>query len=247
MSNDLALITGTDIPFPEMRVSIHQPTLKEISFIGEESFFIGCEFLNFSKENYLSESDIENLKDLTNFQILISLFKAKELNLQRNKVCATMLLSLLFPDYHISIGDKDIKFLREGEDEKYSLNNKNYEEFKSILVEIFCLKRSNNNGMNYNPGNDAAKAIAARFKKNRAKIAKMKGERDKISVFSRYASILAIGQKRDLRSYGDYTVYQLLDEFDRFELKETYDITLKAKMAGAKDVEDAEDWMKEIH
>jgi hypothetical protein len=49
MLNKLLLISGNDIPFVEAGISIHQPTLKEIAYIGEEAFFSGCEFLNFSK------------------------------------------------------------------------------------------------------------------------------------------------------------------------------------------------------
>ena len=37
----LALMTGVDIPIPELQVTIHQPTIKEISMIGEQDFFIG--------------------------------------------------------------------------------------------------------------------------------------------------------------------------------------------------------------
>jgi len=42
MLNQLLLLSRNDIPFPEARVTIHQPTLKEIGFIGEDTFFIGC-------------------------------------------------------------------------------------------------------------------------------------------------------------------------------------------------------------
>ena len=45
----------------------------------------------------------------------------------------------------------------------------------------------------------------------------------------------------------NYTVYQLYDEFQRFELKQNFDIYLQAKMAGAKDMEEVDNWMKEIH
>jgi hypothetical protein len=38
----LLLISGNDIPFPEARLSVHQPTLKEISYINEASFWMGC-------------------------------------------------------------------------------------------------------------------------------------------------------------------------------------------------------------
>ena len=48
MNNDLLLLSKNDIPFTQAQVNIHQPTIKEISFIGEESFHIGCQFLNFS-------------------------------------------------------------------------------------------------------------------------------------------------------------------------------------------------------
>ena len=41
----LALMTGVDIPIPELQVTIHQPTIKEISMIGEQDFFIGIQML----------------------------------------------------------------------------------------------------------------------------------------------------------------------------------------------------------
>jgi len=44
-----------------------------------------------------------------------------------------------------------------------------------------------------------------------------------------------------------YTVYQLFDEFRRFRLKEEYDLYIQAKMAGAKDLEEIENWMGDIH
>ena len=33
----LALITGVDIPIPECQITAHQPSIKEIAMIGEES------------------------------------------------------------------------------------------------------------------------------------------------------------------------------------------------------------------
>ena len=44
------LDSGMDIPFPEARVTIHPPKCKEICLIGQESFYMGCELLNFSKD-----------------------------------------------------------------------------------------------------------------------------------------------------------------------------------------------------
>jgi hypothetical protein len=43
-------MSKNDIPFEEARLIIHNPTLKEIAIIGEDVFFMGCEYLNFSKQ-----------------------------------------------------------------------------------------------------------------------------------------------------------------------------------------------------
>jgi hypothetical protein len=42
MENELLYLSGNDIPFIEAKVIIHQPTIKEIAYIGEKSFFTGC-------------------------------------------------------------------------------------------------------------------------------------------------------------------------------------------------------------
>ena len=44
-----------------------------------------------------------------------------------------------------------------------------------------------------------------------------------------------------------YTVYQLFDEFQRYELKIQADMYFQAKLAGAQDLKEVEDWMKDIH
>ena len=54
MNNDLLLLSGNDIPFVGAQISIHQPTIKEIAYIGEEAFFSAFELFNFSK-NILPE------------------------------------------------------------------------------------------------------------------------------------------------------------------------------------------------
>ena len=76
---------------------------------------------------------------------------------------------------------------------------------------------------------------------------KDKESNKKIDIISRYVSILAVGQKKDMNTFFNYTVYQLFDEFKRYQLKEGYDIYIQAKMAGAKDLKEVDDWMADIH
>ena len=41
--------------------------------------------------------------------------------------------------------------------------------------------------------------------------------------------------------------YQLRDQFERFQLKEENDIYIKAKLAGAQNMEEVDNWMEDIH
>lgn len=249
MLSELLLLSGNDIPFFDAQIVIHQPILKEIAYIGEETFYQGCELLNFSKDNLEEEVKI-SLVDKTNFDVLMSIIVDKTAQARINRKSFVAILSLLFPDYQLSIGKNEIfliKDLENGERERHSLNNDNFEKFKQIIVEIFCLERKKDDTTAYNPGNSRAAAIAKKLRKGREKAAAARNESQKISILSRYASILAVGEKKDLNSLMNYTVYQLYDEFQRFELKQNFDIYLRAKMAGAKDMEEVDNWMKDLH
>lgn len=243
MLNDLLLLSGTDIPFQQAQISIHQPTIKEISFIGEEAFFIGCELLNFSKD-ILATEDKTNLEDRTNFEVLMSIMKDKSLTAQKGKVSALMVLTLIFPGYEIHIQKDCISLVKEND--VHNINNQNFEDFKRIIVAMFCLKERSAD-QEYNPAGKKARELAEKMKKGRQKAAAAKGETQKVSLLSRYVSILSVGENKGFDTLLDYTVYQLFDEFNRFELKQKYDIYVQAKMAGAKDLEEVDNWMKDIH
>ena len=107
MLNDLLLLSGNDIPFEQAQLIIHQPTIKEIAFIGEEAFFEGCELLKFSKDR-LKEEDKVNLVELTNFDILMSIIMTNDAEMQKRKTYMLMVLSLIFPQYTISLNQKYI-------------------------------------------------------------------------------------------------------------------------------------------
>jgi hypothetical protein len=58
LDNELIFLSGADIPFIAGTVTIHQPTIYEISMIGEETLFVGCELLKFSKDTLPDEDKI---------------------------------------------------------------------------------------------------------------------------------------------------------------------------------------------
>lgn len=240
------MLSGNDIPFTQAQVSIHPPTLKEIAYIGEEKFFIGCELLNFSK-NILNEKDKTNLESADDFDIFMSIMNDRSGKLSKHKLSALMVLTLIFPTYKIGLSERSIRLEKNNEEPHY-ITKDNFKEFKNILVQMFCLESmGGDKEKEYNPGGKRAAEIAAKLCRGRQKAAAAKNTSKNFSLFTRYASILAIAQNLDLNVVLSYTVYQLLDEFKRFELKYSFDITVKQKLAGAKDVEDPENWMDDIH
>ena len=243
MLNELLLLSGNDIPFVEAEIAIHQPILKEIAYIGEENFYSGCGVLNFSKDN-LSEEDRINLRNKSDFEILMSMIMDNSHPvMQKNKISASMVLALLFPEYQIKFSPLAIYLTKEGE--TYSINSANFEKFKEILTAIFCLK-GRGEEQEYNPGGELAKKIADKFKQRRQKLAEQQGEQ-KVAILSRYASILAVGEQKSINDLMQYTVYQIFEEFERFELKEQFDLYIRAQLAGARDLKEVDNWKKDIH
>ena len=98
MNNELLLMSKNDIPFLEAQVNIHQPTINEISLISEESFWSGCQLLNFSKYKFNLEGR-NDLEDKSDFEIFMSIMCSSEkLDYKNNTM---MVLTLLFPTSQI--------------------------------------------------------------------------------------------------------------------------------------------------
>ena len=243
--NELLLLSGNDIPLEKINLLFHPPTIKEIAFIGEDKFFTGCEFLRFTKDRLTSE-DRNRLEKISNFEIIMSIMRENNPSVQKSKTCALMVLSLLFPTYQIQTDIENQKIVFTKDDIQIELNKDNYDEFIKILNEILCLDGGESS--DYNPSGSLARQIADKLKDGHVKRAMVKGnDNQKIAILSRYVSILAVGENKDMNLLLGYTVYQLFDEFKRFQMKLAWDIHLKAQMAGAKDLQEVDDWMEDIH
>ena len=236
--NKLLLLSGQDIPFRTARVNIHQPKIKEIAYIGEESFHIGIRFLLFNKDD-LVDVDKSDLDGYENFDIFMSIMNSKES--AKHKAGAMLVLTLMFPDINFKI-DKD-KILLQLENFESSINKINFEDFQDIVRQMFCLDEIEGTDQ-YNPADGLAKKIADKFKKSKTKLAKQRGEDKEINIIGRYVSILSVGLEKDMNELMNYTLYQLLDEFKRYQKKISYDLTIQAKMAGATGLEEVDNWME---
>lgn len=249
MIGDLILLSGNDIPFPEAKAIVHQPTLKEIAYIGEEAFFVGCGFLDFSKD-LLSTEDKSKLDNIDDFDIFMTIVANRNKDTKHSIDCALLVLSLIFPLYTIEVR-KDAIVLKEENNEEHIINRANFSALKEIIKTIFNLNLGKENaGQQYNPSGDMAKRIAEKFKQRHEKLLKIANKKEadakKISILSRYVSILAVGLQKDLNCLMNYTICQLYDEFQRFQLKVQWDAYLQARMAGAKDLDEVDNWMIDL-
>ena len=248
--DDLTLLSGIDIPFEEAHLIIHQPTLKEIAFIGENNFFMGCQLLNFSKRMIFASEDTVDLSDKSDFDIFMSIMMdSKSQEIKNQQICVRMVLSLMFPQYTISFTQSGIVFINEEDKTQMgTITNMNFDIFKNIISNMFCLNMVVPE-KDYNPAGKLAKKIADKLIERQRKLAEMQGGKTekKISILCRYVSVLTVGTKKDMNDFLNYTVYQLFDEFHRYELKEQYDVYFKARMAGAKDMKEPDDWMQDLH
>lgn len=242
--NDLLYLSAQDIPFAAARLNIYQPKIRDIALLGEDNFYAGVEFLKFDKD-ILSEEDKIHLEDRSNFEVLIAIMNEQNLTIQKQKLQITMVLALLFPEHSIEIKKQYISLIKD--EKEFQINNENFEQFKRIIKHMFCLDGNKDSDDDYNPSGAMAKQIAEKLKKRHQRISQEKNQNKKISILEKYVSILAVGESKDMNSLLNYTVYQLFDELKRYQLKMAWDLNLKARLAGAQDLEDAEDWMQDLH
>ena len=239
MIDSLKLMSGIDIPIPELQIAVHQPTIKEISMIGEQEFFMGAQILCLNKTMYIQDENL--LSETTNFQIFMTIMQNKEG--ANAKACVINVLSLLFPNAQVFFTPRSL-MLNLGE-QSVNIDENNFENLQFILSAVFCLKESGQD--TFNPGNEDARRIAEKLMRGRQRVAAQKAKEGGDSVFTRYLSILTIGLHTKLQDMLNLTVFQLYDLIERYMLNLNWDLDVKQRLAGATPDRDVEDWMKNIH
>lgn len=242
MENHLALMTGIDIPIPELQIVIHQPSIKEISFIGEQMFFVGLQTLMLNK-NMLNVQGNSLLESTTNFQIFMTIMNEQETRDKKEAVLS--LLQIIFPSYQTIMTPRAI--LLKGNETQSLIDDNNFEVLQDYLKEVFCVNSGPMDQTNFNPADEKAREIAEKLMRGRQRVAEQKGE-TKSSAFGRYLSILTIGlNAMSLSEAINLTVYQVYDLIERYSLYLNWDLDIRSRLAGGKPDSKPDDWMKNIH
>lgn len=241
MDKRLALMAGSDIPIPECQLTLHQPTIKEISFMGEEDFFKGVQCLCLHKTMFVEDKDA--LSNINNFQIFMTMMMDKETVDKKNSVL--QLLTILFPKYKVMITPRSLLF--QGEGDSHMVDESNFEQMQEVIRTVFCANTGPMDQQAFNPANEQAREIAQKLMRGRQRVAAQKGGSTQ-SAFSRYLSILTIGlSSMSLHELVNLTMYQMYDLLERYMLYMNWDINIRTRLAGGKPDSQPEDWMKDIH
>ncbi len=249
----LLLDTKAKVPLPSAQLVFYQPSIAEIGMLGEPNFLMAVNALTKDYKKLVPQDNFD-LDSLTNFDIIMSIIKEKTENSKMIFINIMQLFELIFPDYKIGATPNSFVFQDKGEQENkqiHMIDKNNFDDFSQTLYEIFGLASfSGQITDDYNPGGDRARALVEKFRKKHEYLAQLRQEKGEdtavASIFGRYMNILAVGEHKDKNQLAQYSVYQLIEEFKRFELKEAFDYTLQAKMAGATKIKDAKDWMQDI-
>ena len=237
----LALMTGVDIPIPELQATLHQPTIKEISYIGEKDFLVGIQCLSIQKSMVIQDESL--LSTTSNFQIFMTIMNEKTTQDKRQSVLTA--LNLLFPGHVIFFTPRAISM--NCDKGNVIIDEGNFEKFQQIISQVFCLSKSD--ASSFNPQNKKAKEIADKLMKARQRVAAQKAaEQGEGSVFAQYVSTLTVGLgSMSLQDCINLTMYQMYDLVERYSLYINWDIDLKSRLAGAKPDKPVDNWMKQIH
>lgn len=237
----LALMCGIDIPIPELQTTIHQPTIKEISYIGEQEFFIGLQTLSINKNMIASGNSV--LENTTNFQIFMTIMKEQETKDKKDAVIN--FFQLIFPGSRVIFTPMSILLNKEGQQTLVDENN--FDILQEIIKQIFCVNSGPMDQTTFNPADEKAREIAEKLMRGRQRVAEQKGETNS-SAFGRYLSILTIGlNAMSLSEAMNLTMYQMYDLVERYTLYLNWDLDIRTRLAGGKPDSKPDDWMKNIH
>lgn len=237
----LALMAGVDIPIPECQLVLHQPTIKEIAYIGEKNFFVGVQCLNIRK-SMISQGE-SLLADTNNFQIFMTVMA--EPSEVEKKEAVKQVLQLLFPSYKVSFTPRSLLFV--GTELTATVDEMNFEALQQVVRQALCVNSGPMDQQTFNPANEKAREIAEKLMRGRQRVAALKGE-DNASIFAQYLSILTVGlESMSLHDCLNLTMYQLFDLMERYSLYVNWDIDIRSRLAGGKPDNKPDNWMKNIH
>lgn len=251
IQGDLAqILSGIPIRVAGCNIAVSQPTIREISAYGEDSFLGGLQILvKTDKIVAPIKEGNSRLAMLPDFQVLIAALE----NDTSMKEIVDNLFSLIFPEYSWEFAPGSINF-RIGENKSIigQINPMNFENLQHTLDTLFLPQRGEKEEQEFKPANSAAEEIAKKLQKGREQRAELqkKDKGDMGSIFANYTSVLSIGLSMDINILYGYTPFQLYDAFTRYAAKMAYDLHMKISTTPFMDtseMKEPKNWLENLY
>ena len=243
MDIELGLMTGVDLLLEDLHLIMQQPTIKEISLLGEKEFFSALQLICIDKKNYSNVEDKNLLEQVNNFQLFMRIIQEKSLVKQKQNIM--LCFDLLFPNYQVVIiPNRTLMF--NSEKENTMIDEQNFELFQSKIKQVFKLEGNEEDA--FNPVDKRAAEIAAKLKRGRERVAKEKATKGEgINSIKQYLSIITIAiPSMSLKDACDLTIYQLYTLIERYGLYVNWDLDVRTGLAGGNPDQHPDNWMKNI-
>lgn len=241
MIDTLALMTGIDVPIPEIQIILHQPTCKEIALIGRESYLSGAQCLCLNKSNFSQDKSL--LKNTSTFQIFMTVMTDETMKDKKENTIKT--LQLFFPQYSVKFLPRSLGLFNLETKEMKIIDDQNFEILQEYIKDVLCITKDKTS---FNPQGNKAKEIAAKLERGRQRIAAQKAADNSGDMFTQYLSVITIAiSSMSLQEAMNLTLFQLKDLVERYSMYSAWEIDIRSRLAGAKINKEPEDWMKNIH
>lgn len=241
MVDTLVLMTGIDIPIPELKIILHQPTCKEIAMAGRESYLLGAQCLCLDKNSFSQDKSL--LANATNFQIFMTIMTDEQGKERKKDVINA--LQLFFPNYSPKFLPRSFGLFNSETKEMIIIDENNFEILQEFIKDVICARQ---NEGDFNPQKGKAEEIAAKLRRGRQRIAAQRQAENGGDLFTQYISVVTVGiGSMSLQDAMNLTMFQLYDLVERYALYNAWDIDVRARMAGAKIDKEPDNWMKSIH
>lgn len=241
MIDTLALMTGIDVPIPELQLILHQPTCKEIAYAGRESYLLGAQCLCLDKSNFFQDKSLS--QDISTFQIFMTIMADE--NMRDKKKDVINALQLLFPQYSVKFLPRSLGLFDLNTKEMKTIDEQNFEILQEYIKDVLCISKTKED---FNPQSDKAKEIADKIKRGRQRIAAQKAADNSGDSFTQYLSVITVAiPSMSLQEAANLTLFQLRDLVERYSMYNAWEIDIRSRLAGAKVDKEPEDWMRCIH
>lgn len=243
-------LSGMPIAVAGCNIAVTQPSIRDIAAFGEDRFLLGVElFVKIEKFVESIKQGNSRLSMYDDFQVLIAI-----INEDKDVKDSVDNLFGLILDYDYEYAAGSINFYIKEEKQRGiigQLNPMNFENFRTVLSELFLPTGITEEEEQYNPANDKAAEIAEKLRRGREKVKQMKGSEAKVkSIFANYLSILSVGLSMNINTLYDYTPFQLYDAFKRYMVKGAYDLYQRVStmpMMDTSKMEAPDNWMDDIY